>query len=183
MKPTKSIRQLTIDIGTWAVNNYDYLDTVGYGMLKQMGRWARAQLKYKQSIRSSSDKDRVICIHRIKTRQAIGDCLIFLMNWCFIKDIALSLEEAKTYVHTNRRKHDLVPVGLIMASISQLFLMHDEQISGDPILRRPYAQRIFNNLALLCYLMGEEVMFTLNYTWEKIEKLNWRKYPTDGKSN
>lgn len=183
MNQTKSIRQLTIDIGTWAVNNYDYLDTVGYGMLKQMGRWARAQLKYKQSIRCSPDKDRVICIHRIKTRQAIGDCLIFLMNWCFIKDIALSLEEAKTYVHTNRRKHDLVPVGLIMASISQLFLMHDEQISGDPILRRPYAQRIFNNLALLCYLMGEEVMFTLNYTWQKIEKLNWRKYPTDGKSN
>lgn len=166
MKNQKNIRQFILEVGALAVSRYSYLDTVGYGMVKQMGRWARAQLKFKQSKKTGHDT----CIHRIANRKAIGDCLIFLMNWCFIKNINLSLEEAMTFTYFNRKKHDLIPVGLILASIAQIFMMHESMDDNDPILRRPYAQRIFNNLALLAELMGEDVMYILNHRWQQISK-------------
>lgn len=180
MKVEKNIRELVTEIGVWAVSNYDYIDTVGYGMIKQMGRWASAQLKFKQAYRKAKDKGYLKLMLSTETRLALGDCLIFLMNWCFIKDITISLEEAESYVHFNRKKHDLIPVGLIIVSIGQIFNMHESLDANDPIIRRPYAQRIFNNLALLCHLMGEEVMWVLNHRWRSIRILNWRKFPKDG---
>lgn len=183
MKSDKQIRQLIMDIGMWAVNNYDYVDTVGYGMLKQMGRWARAQLKYKQAYRraSPSEKERLTIRWCIATNEAIGDALIFLMNWCFIKDITLSIDEAKHHVDMNRKnKNMLIPVGLIMGSIGQIFIMQETVHGGDPIIRRPYAQRIFNNLAHLCHLMNRDVMDVLLNKWKVVGNLNWRKFLNDG---
>lgn len=182
MKTDKNIRHLITDIGTWAVNNYDYLDTVGFGMLKQMGRWARAQLKFKQAYRraSTGERERLTIKWSVASLESIGDALIFLMNWCFIKDIALSLEEAKHHVDMNRKGKFIVSVGLILNSLGQIFIMQETMPNDDPIIRRPYAQRIFNNLALLCFLMNRDVMDVLLAKWEVVGKLNWRKYPHDG---
>lgn len=184
VKSRKTIAALTVEVGNWAVSNFDYLDTVGYGMLKELGKWARFELRFRQKFPSEKKNlyhgaELQISLENNR-RKSIADCMIFLLNWCFIKDVVISLEEADDYIHNNRTKQPLTAIGLSMAALSQIFIMHETNFGDDPILRRPYAQRIFNNLALMCSLNAWDFKKVLYSKWDQVSKLNWRLYPKNG---
>lgn len=178
----RTIRTLTNEVGIWTVDNFDYLDTIGEGMLKQLGKLAEARLKYKQKTRKNKHTDSAILREldfKVSIKDALADTMIFLLNWCFVKDIVLSENEARDYAQ-QKLNSELVALGLTLGALSQVFIMHDTNFNDDPILRRPYAQRIFNNLALCCKHNGWDFMKMLEHKWDKVSKRNWRRFPKDG---
>lgn len=183
-QPQITIRQLITEIGAWSIQNFDYLDIVGYGILEELGEWAHAQLKFKQKIRKGSklSVEDFQLKFRADTKDALADCMIFLLNWCFVKEVVLSIDEAVQHIaNADKSKQDqLVSIGLILSALSQIFILQETNFSDDPIMRRPYAQRIFNNLAMMCHLNGWNFIKVLSNTWEEVSKRDWRKFPKDG---
>lgn len=62
----------------WAIRNFGERDPVDafFGVTEELGELARAMLKKKQGIRGNSPE------HDAKARDAVGDILLFLLDYC-----------------------------------------------------------------------------------------------------
>lgn len=73
-----SVRELQLEHKTWSVKNFGWDQDPSLsliGVMEELGELAHAHLKANQGIRINEN-------HEAKRRDAIGDILIYLMDYC-----------------------------------------------------------------------------------------------------
>ncbi len=73
-----NLKQLQHEVHAWTLENFEPLDSVYslLGVVEEVGELAHSVLKSKQGIRGT------LIEHRFKQKDAIGDIVIFLLDYC-----------------------------------------------------------------------------------------------------
>jgi NTP pyrophosphatase (non-canonical NTP hydrolase) len=102
--PKLTLDQLQIEVHEWAIENFGDVtsDNSFFGMVEELGELSRAILKQRQGIKGTYEE------HEADKRDAIGDILIFMADFCTRQNISIQecLEEAWSKVKLRDWKND-----------------------------------------------------------------------------
>lgn len=99
------LTKLQHEVGEWARKNFGERpsDDPLLGVGEEFGELCHAHLKQKQKIRTGED-------HFVKIKDAVGDIVIFLCDYCHVRGISLELCVEKAWDEVQKRDWKNDPV-------------------------------------------------------------------------
>lgn len=165
-----SIRRLTQDIGDWTNRNFARPEKRGLGMVEEIGEYCEALVKMDQGVRKKNKQD---------IRDAIADCQIFCLCFCFHHDLELTRLEVDTFLYLETRNNKFHCLANILRGLSKVMEWVAEDGQDAEYLRGPL-QLVMNNLGRLAFIHNINWWLNLNKIWSQVRQRDWIKWPGNG---
>lgn len=157
----------------WQLYNFGQQENelILLGMCEEVGELCHAELKMEQGIRGTPEE------HEAQMRDAIGDILIYAMNY---------LSGIKETIGAFSPREDVKPTeddNRIRKALFALFRAIGNALDDVKRAQAHEINRIISSLNYICALKGWEFEQIARDTWDVIRTRDWRRYPETGLPN
>lgn len=164
----KTLQEIQIEQRAWALKNFGERPSWHplMGVMEELGELAHSLLKREQGIRGTRAE------HDANIRDAVGDIMIFLMDFCSCEDVIV--------VH-------IAPKGVPLSPHVELFLLQ-QQLGALTYWYVDLLDASINEevrgfvhcLATFCSTQGLDLLTVVNETWDRVSKRDWTKNKLTG---
>lgn len=164
------------DLKEWSENNFGSdrdPELPLLGIVEEVGELAHAQLKSIQKIRGTPEE------HEEAKKDAVGDIVIFLLDWCFLSDVSVGeLETEEDRLPDAIYVTDPTDIVLDIATASgRLTGAHLDEDEEDEELSAGY---ILLLLRAYCMVQDWDFRGIVENTWEEVKQRDWVNNPRTG---
>lgn len=167
---TETELQLIRQVGEWAEKNFGINRKPELGVIEEIGEAAHACLKKMQGIRGYDKEEKFI----EDFTDSLGDCVIFLSDWCAINNAYFQLHNCVRITNPNDLQEDVVLQHLLQAA-SGLFIDYSTTQEGTNPIYSSIAQHIVQGLTYWANIYGFDLDLIIGATWAKVQKRDWNK--------
>lgn len=169
-RPIVNPRETIREVGEWAQNQpWHPNHAPDYGVVEEVGELTHAILKHIQKIRGFE----VVDFFRDKAKDALGDIMVYLSHWCYMKNCYYSVKENSYNPNMEYRAR----LGQLTIYISQMLTVR----SDDPAVYTTIATGIATVCSHIARDFGWDlVQDCLGPVWWKVQKRDWNKDSQNG---
>ena len=167
----KELRVIQLEVGVWNEFNFpnNTKENCIFGIVEEIGELSHCILKQNQGIRKESSTEE-------KLQDAIGDIIIYCLNYCNYCgiDIMEALDNS-----TVADYEDFSILDIICNMCSEIpSLIKNSSVIGEVTIGG-----IVRNLYMLCEHKDYCLLDITNTVWDEVSERNWHEFPNDGKAN
>lgn len=177
---TKNIRTILLEIGQWA-EKQPWGESSGQprhapelGIGEELGELLHGVLKNYQGIRGFDDAEKF----HTHTADAIGDMLVYLSHWCYLKGAYFTLEPGIFPMQEPNSSMFRVELAQAYICLSRL-TVHSNTFNKDDRDEQTTAINIASMMAkrisTMADLLGFNAEDCLIMTWHTVKQRNWNK--------
>jgi NTP pyrophosphatase (non-canonical NTP hydrolase) len=166
----KTMSEIQIEQRAWSERNFGTHPSWHplLGMQEEAGELAHAYLKRAQGIRGTKEQ------HDAAIKDAIGDIMIYLMDFCSCLGVQLVdewFERATLFDSMSHRPLIAIQANVGVFSRNWLLGLTDQTVVLQAFIAR---------LQEFCSSESIDLKAVVNETWETVSKRDWKKNATDG---
>lgn len=178
---TQNTRAIISEVGAWAMrqpwgeNHGEAKHAPDYGIVEETGEAVHCVLKNLQGIRGLDNRD----VFDEKFKDALGDAMVYLSHWCFLRNTFYTLPRYST----------LPPTATFRSLLCQLLIQESHMLSLElnpenltPEVAGTIASKIAAALQdMATYFEYDLICDCLVPTWHAVKTRDWHKNRMTGK--
>ena len=168
--------QLINAVGEWSNKNFGDRRAPELGVAEEIGEAIHCVLKRKQMIRGFENEDFFLS----QLTDAFADCIIFLCDWCSMRDAFFSFNRNLQDQPPLTIDHqDKIIVHMLQgaAAIIAHGINFSDSVIEKNIITNMLAQRIVNGLELWAGIYKIDLKLAVSAVWANVSKRDWQKNP------
>ena len=177
MSMTTNPREIIMEVGQWATNNFGPYRDSDYGLVEEIGEKVHGVLKRIQRIRGF-EVDAHFYAH---VKDALGDAMVYLSDWCAQRNAFYQVPDEQAPL-TGIGEHDFRRLlkNLLRNTSMIVELSEDDPACADAHICSAAASRVAMTLwAIACIWNLNLLRDCLYPTWHQVKERNWKKNPVN----